>query len=120
MKKRIKKIKEYFKKEELVCKHCGEYKTVSDAFTRLNQLRELDGKPMILTSAYRCEEYNKEIGGAKKSYHVKGMAFDIRLDGRDIKKLAKLARSVGFNGIGTYDTFIHVDTRENKASWSGK
>ena len=44
----------------------------------LDPLREAYGKPIIVTSGYRCEKLNKAVGGASSSQHVKGEAADIR------------------------------------------
>ena len=44
----------------------------------LDPLREKWGAPIIVTSAYRCPELNKKIGGSSTSQHVSGMAADIR------------------------------------------
>ena len=44
----------------------------------LDPLREAWGSPIIVTSGYRCEELNKRVGGVKTSYHLRGMAADIR------------------------------------------
>ena len=44
----------------------------------LDPLREAYGKPIIVTSGYRCEKLNKVVGGAASSQHVKGEAADIR------------------------------------------
>lgn len=44
----------------------------------LDPLREAYGKPIIVTSGYRCERLNKAVGGAASSQHVKGEAADIR------------------------------------------
>lgn len=44
----------------------------------LDPLREAYGKPIIVTSGYRCEELNRLIGGSKNSQHRVGMAVDIR------------------------------------------
>lgn len=44
----------------------------------LDPLREAYGKPIIITSGYRCEKLNKAVGGAASSQHVKGEAADIR------------------------------------------
>ena len=44
----------------------------------LDPLREAWGSPIIVTSGYRCEELNKRVGGARTSYHLRGMAADIR------------------------------------------
>ena len=44
----------------------------------LDPLRETYGKPIIISSGYRCEPLNNAIGGAKKSQHLFGQAADIR------------------------------------------
>jgi uncharacterized protein YcbK (DUF882 family) len=44
----------------------------------LDPLREAYGKPIIVTSGYRCDKLNKLVGGAASSQHVKGEAADIR------------------------------------------
>ena len=40
----------------------------------LEEIRYEFGKPIIVNSGYRSPEHNKSVGGAKNSYHVKGMA----------------------------------------------
>ena len=44
----------------------------------LDPLREAYGKPIVVTSGYRCLKLNKAVGGAASSQHVKGEAADIR------------------------------------------
>lgn len=44
----------------------------------LDPLREAYGKPIIVTSGYRCEELNKILKGSKTSQHPLGQAVDIR------------------------------------------
>ncbi len=44
----------------------------------LDPLRAAYGKPIIVTSGYRCLALNKAVGGAASSQHVKGEAADIR------------------------------------------
>ena len=44
----------------------------------LDPLRESFGRPIIVTSGYRCKELNKAVGGAVKSQHMSGEAADIR------------------------------------------
>lgn len=43
----------------------------------LDPLREKYGKPIIVSSGYRCEELNKLLNGSKTSQHKKGLAADI-------------------------------------------
>ncbi len=44
----------------------------------LDPLREAYGKPVIVTSGYRCPALNKAVGGVKSSQHMLGEAADIR------------------------------------------
>lgn len=43
----------------------------------LQPIREKYGKPIIVTSGYRCSALNARIGGSTASQHVKGQAADI-------------------------------------------
>lgn len=42
----------------------------------LEVIRSLLGKPLIISSGYRCPELNKAIGGSKNSRHMLGLAAD--------------------------------------------
>lgn len=76
--------KVYFKKDEFKCRHCGENKfDAMYVFKFLNGLRNSVGKPIIITSGYRCPVHNKEIGGSPHSTHVKGIAVDFYIKGVD-------------------------------------
>lgn len=91
----------------------------------LQNIRDHFGKPITITSAYRCESYNKSIGGATGSYHSKGMACDIVVNGVTPREVAKYAESIGLLGIGLYETasdghFVHIDTRTYKSFWYGQ
>lgn len=44
----------------------------------LDPLRESYGKPIIVTSGYRCSKLNKLVGGSAISQHALGQAADIR------------------------------------------
>lgn len=84
------KLTEHFTLEELVnsptAKRLGIDNTPSKAITSnlmelselLEKIRTIYGKPIIVTSGYRCEKLNKAVGGAKGSQHRLGQAADIR------------------------------------------
>ena len=60
----------------------------------LDPLREAYGKPIVVTSGYRCPALNKRVGGSTSSQHMQGMAADIRTTSdlpQDNKKLYDLA-----------------------------
>ena len=91
----------------------------------LEQIRQHFGQPITITSAYRCENYNRSIGGAVGSRHSKGQAADIVVKGVSPREVAKYAESIGVLGIGLYETasdgyFTHIDTRDYKSFWYGQ
>jgi len=80
----------------------------------LQLVRNYIGSPIIITSAYRTPTYNNYCGGVKNSYHTKGMAVDIRVNGMQPYDLAvyvaKLTDFKGF-GINVKKNFVHCDMR---------
>lgn len=49
----------------------------------LDPLRERYGRPIIVTSGYRCQKLNKLVGGVKYSAHLDGRAADVRSSNND-------------------------------------
>ena len=45
----------------------------------LQPLRNIYGKPIVITSGYRSRALNKLVGGVANSYHLQGNAADIRV-----------------------------------------
>ena len=91
----------------------------------VQQIRDHFGKPVTITSSYRCEVHNRRVGGATKSYHMRGQAADVVVQGVSSREVAKYAESIGILGIGLYETsddgyFTHIDTRTTKSFWYGK
>ena len=113
------RLTENFGLWEFQCSCCGQVKIHPKLVEMLQALREKVGKPVIITSGYRCPEHNKAVGGVKSSYHTRGMAADIKVSGVSVSQIAQLAETIGFNGIGIYPSFVHVDIRDEKARWTG-
>ncbi len=74
-------------------------------------------EPFHVISGYRSPKTNAALrksgsGVARKSYHMKGMAIDIRLPGVDTASLRKNAQALQIGGVGYYgkSRFIHLDT----------
>jgi uncharacterized protein YcbK (DUF882 family) len=89
----------------------------SELVLKVEKLRELFGKPLIIFSGYRTPEKNEEVGGAPRSYHLKGQAVDISITefkSSELYELVRLSFEVGFNGIILYPYHIHLDIREDK------
>jgi uncharacterized protein YcbK (DUF882 family) len=84
----------------------------------LEELRKLSGGPIYINSGYRCPTHNKVVGGSKHSYHMKGMAVDIRSEVVTPRELVCYARQIpALRGIGLYHNRIHVDIRRKAAYW---
>lgn len=63
----------------------------------LDPLREAYGKPIIVSSGFRCEKLNKSVGGSSTSQHRFGQAADIRSVSdkpEDNKEIFDLIRSL--------------------------
>ena len=100
-----------FTPAEIACKGSGELLIDFDAMDRLQALRNAVGVPVVLNSAYRSEAHNKAVGGAPKSMHRLGRAFDVKITPRLSRETIKqAARAAGFSGFGDYNSFVHIDT----------
>tara|TARA_R110000824_G_scaffold36098_1_gene112440 strand:- start:9209 stop:9583 length:375 start_codon:yes stop_codon:yes gene_type:complete len=100
----------YFKPHEIACKGTGQIKINEEALSCLDALRSNLGHSIRLSSAYRSPYHNAKVGGAPKSSHLEGYAFDVQLQGRDKEVIRKVAQDCGFKGFGMrYQTFIHID-----------
>lgn len=113
----------YFKKEEIECKCCGELEESDTLMLKLVKAREDSGVPFNINSGYRCERHNANVGGVKGSSHTKGYAVDIAITSNSKRyKILTALIDAGFNRIGVYKTFIHVDVDPTKPSnviWFG-
>ena len=117
------KLSDNFSRSEFKCK-CGDcdYDTVdSELIDVLQLLRDYIGKPIEVTSGNRCPEHNRNEGGAVSSYHIRGRAADIQIDGVSPSVIQGYLESAYPDkfGIGFYSSFTHIDTRTKKARWHG-
>jgi len=108
----------YFGAWELECK-CGKCDggEMDEGFMQsLISLRELLNEPVKVSSAFRCEAYDKSIGG--KGAHSTGKAVDITCSGSKAHRILGLAMELGMTGVGISQRgahsarFIHLDTTE--------
>lgn len=83
----------------------------------LEKKRQQIGKPIKINSAFRCTQHNLKIGGKKGSIHLTGKAADIVIPGENMKELVSIFEDA--DGLGIYDSFLHVDLRGYKARWRG-
>lgn len=114
------KLSENFSVKEFACKDGSDtIKIDLDLIPLIQRFRNYVETGVYFNSAYRTPSYNKKVGGATNSYHVKGQALDIPflnsykyLTSRE--KMCAFFNTLGVKGIIIYPTFIHVDTRTSK------
>jgi len=108
----------HFSRAELVCKcGCGQLPNLA-LIKMLEIVRHVGGnKPIVLSSAMRCQRYNNAEGGAKTSLHTYGMAVDVirwggyigtELEGR--QAIIDLFKSCNFWTINEV-SWVHADMR---------
>lgn len=111
------KITNHFKVKEFACKDGSQIVFIDDYMvTLLEILRQKINKPIIITSGYRTPGWNAKCDGAKYSYHMRGMAADIRVNGMSPKELANKLDAIVPDGCGiiVYKSWVHFDTRNGK------
>lgn len=110
-----------FKIREFDCKGagcCSQTKVDEKLVEYLQQIRDKFQKPVYIQSGYRCPTHNAKVeNAASKSKHMDGLAADIAVEGVAPLEVAQLAESIGVKGIGLYDDFVHIDTRQKKSFW---
>lgn len=106
-----------FNPHEVSCKHCGELHYDATAMNKLQRLRDLWGRPIVINSGHRCKSHNNNVGGSPTSQHLK-IAFDCRIAKDMQDEFIHLAKQVGFTGIGIYRSFVHLDSGPQR-TWKG-
>jgi uncharacterized protein YcbK (DUF882 family) len=107
----------YFSDEEMTCR-CGcKEAAMDEGFMRfLLELREVFGKPLPITSGFRCWKHEQQLYSipedrmemaktAPGHYHTKGLAADISLWRMETAQIHRLLEHVfgvafGFSGVG--------------------
>ena len=105
-----------FTDDELSCKcGCGQYITDYVFLFNLQNVRDMYAKPMPLSSAFRCPEYNNKVSSTGLDGPHTIAAVDVIVHGHDAYRLLWLSMVVGFAGIGLNQKgkysqrFIHLD-----------
>jgi hypothetical protein len=78
------------------------------------RVREAWGRPLGVTSFYRPEPINAQVGGVPGSRHVAGEAFDVYPVDRSLESFYQWIRNrwTGGLGDGRNRGFVHLDTRD--------
>lgn len=76
----------------------------------LDGIREKVGKPILISSGFRCPVLNKAVGGVSNSQHQKGLAADLIC--ADMESLEKVLRETG-----GFDQLIKEHHKGSKSFW---
>ena len=76
----------------------------------LDSIREKLGKPISVSSGYRCPVLNKAVGGVANSQHQKGLAADLVC--ADMESLEKVLRETG-----GFDQLIKEHRKGSTSFW---
>jgi uncharacterized protein YcbK (DUF882 family) len=107
----------HFTVREMACRcGCGEIVVVVDFMDRLEAIRKKLSRPMVVTSGYRCPDYNDQVSTTgPDGPHTTGRAADVKIFGEGALRLATLAPGLGFTGVGLKQRgiragrFLHLD-----------
>lgn len=111
-------IATHFKLSEFACPCCKRVILHPKLLGKLIELRKILERPVYITSGYRCPKYNRQVGGIVNSYHLIGLAVDIKVKDISLIDLLEICEEIGFPGIGFYEkkNFLHLDVRPTKSA----
>ena len=103
-------LSSHFSTSEFVCRcGCGRVAVTTRLISLLEKARIIYGKPMRISSGYRCPDHNAAVGGGPE--HPAGEAADIFcVFAADRFRLVSALYDAGFRriGINFHNGFIHA------------
>jgi len=87
------------------------------AQTVLQPIRDKYGKPISVTSGYRCPKLNAAVGGSKTSQHLKGQAADIKCTATSKAELFNLIKGMINKGELTVGQLIWEYGTKKEPNW---
>ena len=117
------KLTEHFTLEEFTRSTTGERNNINNSVPddlmpnvqltaiKLELVRKALGRPIIITSGYRCPTLNARVGGVSTSAHTKGLAVDFHCDYGTPKQICQrlIAAGVQFDKlIQEHNQWVHI------------
>lgn len=103
-------LTEHFRLREFECRCCHRVRLSPRLLACLEAFRALWGRPVVLSSGYRCGTHNRAVGGSQRSLHMAGQAADILVSFAEQPAAELLAAQAGFSGVLSYGrrNFMHL------------
>jgi hypothetical protein len=111
----------HFSASEFKCHDGSQIPMDPKLIEMLEIVRVRFGHPLTIVSGYRSPAWNKRVGGATRSLHVRGMAADFKIHDRSPDEIYRFCDTRWpVSGLGLYKTWVHLDCRSYKARWGGR
>lgn len=84
----------------------------------LEDVRHAVGKPIRISSGYRCLKVNHAVGSRDTSQHLQGCAADIKVQGVTVDELMKVIIGAGVKFdqlIREFDSWVHISVPNTPA-----
>lgn len=84
----------------------------------LEDVRHTVGKPIRISSGYRCLKVNHAVGSRDTSQHLQGCAADIKVQGVTVDELMKVIIGAGVKFdqlIREFDSWVHISVPNTPA-----
>ena len=128
-----KKLSDHFTFDEMKCRgkvcNCNRADMDPEFMKLLEEIRMAYGKPMYLSSAFRCDVHNAAVSKVPNGPHTfqknGSLAVDVLTWGPEAKILFTVAQNVGATGFGVQQTgeikdrFLHIDYVQRQKGSSG-
>lgn len=103
------KVSRNFKLKEFQSPDTKEVKISARLIKKIQRVRTLRGRAIVVTSGYRTKRHNRKVKGNRNSQHMRGLAVDISTVGHVPQFLKNYAKSAGFKEVIIYpkNEFLH-------------
>lgn len=126
------KISPHFYLSEVACRDRNRTLPTGTAMASAERAAELmerirsylGDRAITVNSWYRTPAWNRQVGGAKNSLHMKGMAVDFSVEDMTPKQVyakllkARASGAIAIGGLGLYRGWVHADTGKVR-TWKG-
>ena len=111
-------ISDHFRLREFECPCCHCVRLSPPLLFRLEVLRAIWGRPILITSGYRCPEHNVRVKGSPRSLHMLGRAADVVVPFGEQEAVIRMAEKANFSSILPYGrrNFLHLGVGDRSES----
>ena len=99
--------------DEFACSHCGKNEIDPKVIDLAQKIRDQFGKPMAVTSGYRCPDHPAEKSKMQPGTHARGIAVDVAVSHKDARELTRIILDLDVGGVGINQKgsgrFVHFD-----------